>query len=162
MTFDIIEITEEELKNYSAVQMQLLRTAQKNKNKLRRNLEKEMEMFEQIVLTDDVYNSSLVAQKRAALEAEFDYEVEILVEQLLYSLELNSPTAGDDENYEDVGYIVDYSLSYAERYNIVKNYYLSIEDPSERMALYAADEVAKKYLSSYYVPLYNTLSTYSK
>lgn len=162
MEFDIIEITEEELAKYSAVQMQLLRTAQKNKNKLRRNLEKEMEMFKQIVLTDDVYDSSLIEQKRAELEADFNYEVEILAEQLLYSLELNSPIYDDDENYEDVGYPVDYSLSYVDRYYVVRNYYLSIEDPNERMALYAADEVAKKYLGTYYVSLYNALSTYSK
>ena len=35
MEFDVIEVTEEELKNFTAVQMQLLRTAQKNKNALR-------------------------------------------------------------------------------------------------------------------------------
>ena len=33
MEFDIIDVTEEELKHYTAVQMQVLRTAQKNKKR---------------------------------------------------------------------------------------------------------------------------------
>ncbi len=61
-----------------------------------------------------------------------------------------------------MGYIVDYTLSYTERYNLVRTYYLSIEDPAQRMSLYAADETARKYLGSYYASLYNVLNTYSK
>ena len=41
MEFDIIDVTEEELEKFTAVQMQLLRTAQKNKNNLKYNLEKD-------------------------------------------------------------------------------------------------------------------------
>ena len=44
----------------------------------------------------------------------------------------------------------------------MRDYYLSIEDPSERMSLYGADSVARKYLGSYYASLYNVLNTYSK
>lgn len=161
MTFDIISVSDSELMDYTPVQMQLLRTAQKSKNKLRYNLEKEMDMFKRLLLSNDIHSSTLLDSKRAELEEDFNYEVEIIVEQLKYALELNSPYIGDDE-LENVGYIVDYSLSYFERYNIVKNYYLSIGDPSQRMALYAADGVAKKYLSSYYYTLYDTLSTYSQ
>ena len=63
---------------------------------------------------------------------------------------------------EGAGYVVDYSLSYSERYVIVRDYYLAIADPAERMALYTADEVAKRYLDSYYGSLYNVLYTYSQ
>ena len=59
MEFDIIDVTEEELEKFTAVQMQLLRTAQKNKNNLKYNLEKDLEIFSRIVLTGDVKNSSL-------------------------------------------------------------------------------------------------------
>lgn len=38
MTFDVIEVTEEDLKKYSVVQMQLLRNAQKQKNILTTDL----------------------------------------------------------------------------------------------------------------------------
>lgn len=161
MEFDVIEISPEKLKNLTAVQMQLLRTAQKNKNSLRHKTEQDFALFKKLVLTDNMKDSSLLAQKRAELEAEYDYQLNIIVEQLYYGLELNAPYPGDDD-IANTGYIVDYTLSYTERYNIVRDYYLSIPDPSERMALYTADDVAKRYLSSYYSTLYNVLSTYSK
>ena len=85
----------------------------------------------------------------------------ILREQLLYSIELNRPEH-DDEGSEDVGYVVDYSLSYVDRYNIVRAYYMSIEDPVERLSLYQKDETAKKYLESYYQILGDVLNTYVK
>ena len=44
----------------------------------------------------------------------------------------------------------------------MRDFYLAIPDTDERLALYGADEVAKKYLSSYYSTLYSVLATYSK
>ncbi|MDE7215136.1 MAG: hypothetical protein K2N68_04810 [Clostridia bacterium] len=52
MKFDVIEVTEEQLAKYSAVQMQLLRTAQKNKNELKYKTERELELFKKLLLTD--------------------------------------------------------------------------------------------------------------
>ena len=90
----------------------------------------------------------------------------VLREQLIFNMSLNEPThdgetGGDDIGGEDAGYVVDYELSYLERYILVRDYYLSIEDPAERMALYAADEVAQNYLDHYYTTLYNYLSTFT-
>lgn len=161
MEFDVIDISEEELKDFTVVQMQLLRTAQKNKNTLTYNLGKDLEIFKRLLLTGDVGNSSLFEQKSAELKAEYDRRVAEIAEQLNYSLKLNEPYP-DDEELENAGYIVDFSLSYTERYIIVRDYYLSISDPAERMALYTADEVAKKYLGSYYATLFDVLYTYSK
>lgn len=95
MEFDVIEVTEEELKNFTAVQMQLLRTAQKNKNALRYKLEQELELFKKLVLTDGMKNSSLYEGKRVGLEAEFNRELDIIVEQLKYALKLNEPLPED-------------------------------------------------------------------
>ena len=163
MMFDIIDITEYELKNFTTVQMQLLRTAQKNKNELEYNLEKDMELFTQLVMTNDMKTSTLIEQKRKELEKELNRKVEILVEQLNYNLSLAEPYPEGGGNWDDdAPYIVDYTLSYNERYNIVRAYYLAIEDPSERMALYTSDETARKYLGSYYATLYNVLYTYAK
>ena len=161
MEFDIIDVTEEELEKFTAVQMQLLRTAQKNKNNLKYNLEKDLEIFSRIVLTGDVKNSSLYEQKKAELTAEYNREIAALIEQLNYGLHLNEPYP-DNEDLQKVGYIVDFSLNYTERYRIVRYYYLSISDTSLRMAQYGADEVAKKYLGSYYSTLYDVLYTYSR
>ena len=162
MEFDIIELTGEELEKLSTIQTQLLRTAQKNKNEMRYKLEQDMQLFEKLILTNDTYHSSLIADKRAELEKDFDYKVAVLKEQLEYAMELNEPYPDHGDVDEETGYIVDYTLSYTDRYVIVRDYYLSIEDPAERMALYSADEVAKKYLGSYYSTLYNVLSTYSQ
>ena len=162
MKFNIITITDEQLKNYTAVQMQLLRSAQKSKDELTHKYEQELALFKKLVYTNDMKESSLLEQKKAELNEELEYQVGIIKEQLEYALLLNEPYPDDSYGGEDVGYIVDYSLSYTERYKIVRDYYLSIEDPAERMALYTADDVAKKYLSSYYSTLYNVLYSYSR
>lgn len=162
MEFDILEYTEEELEKLSTIQLQLLRTAQKRKNELRHKLEQDYAMFKKLAYTEGMYDSSLLAAKRAGLETEFEYQVEILKEQLQYSMKLNEPYPDRTEEEKQAGYIVDYTLSYTDRYVLVRDYYLAIEDPAERMALYSADEVAKRYLDSYYATLYNVLNMYSK
>lgn len=162
MTFDIIPVNDTQLKSFSTIQMQLLRTAQKRKDELYHKLEGELSMFSRLLNTEGLHNSSLYGQKRDELTAEFEYQVEILREQLLYSLEMNEPFPDPDDASPDVGYIVDYTLSYIDRYAIVRAYYLAIEDPVERMNLYTNDEVAKRYLGSYYATLYNVLYTYSQ
>lgn len=162
MEFDILVLSEEEIGAFTNVQMQLLRTAQKNKNALRHKLEQDMALFRKLVLTNGMGASSLAVHKREELEAEFDYQVAILAEQLQYALEVNAPFPDSGEFDDSTGYIVDYSLSYTDRYIIVRDYYLAIEDPAERMALYTNDDVARQYLGSYYATLYNVLYTYSQ
>ena len=161
MKYDVVEVTEEELKKFTAVQMQILRTAQKDKDELLRKTEKDLALFKKLVYTDDMKESSLLEQKRAELQAEYEYQLAIIVEQYSYGMELSEPYIPPRPDASKVGYLVDYSLPYSDRYNIVREYYLSIPDPTERMNLYANDEVAKDYLSSYYRPLFNVLYSYS-
>lgn len=163
MEFDIVPITQAELDGLSTIQVKLLRTAQQKKNELKHKLEKELEAYRLMIYTNGVTQSSLYSDKSAELTAEYDYQVEILKEQLLFNMSLKEPTTGDETGNptpptEETGYIVDYELSYVERYIIVRDYYMSIEDPNERLALYTADEVALAYLGSYY----NSLFTYFK
>lgn len=164
MEYDIINITETELAALTVVQTRLLRTAQQKKNELYRKAEKELAAFRAFVLTSGMKNSTLVEDKRKELEAEAKYQTAILADNLIYNMSLNEPGGDmdDGDGDESAGYIVDYTLSYNERYVIVRDFYLAIPDPDERMALYAADETAKKYLASYYSTLYNVLATYSK
>lgn len=161
MVFDVIEITYPELQKLSVIQMQLLRTAQKRKNELRQNLEDNIAAYRRLALGNNMINSSLVADKTAQLTEVYERELEILVEQLKYSMELNAPLP-DDHGSSERGYIVDYTLSYNERFAVVRNYYLSLPDPVERLALYEKDDVAKRYLDSYYTTLWSLLYEYSK
>ena len=164
MDFDIIPITEEEAEALSTIQLKLLRTAQQKKNELDHKLAAELVAYANVCRANNVYSSSLYADKKAELEAERDYQVDILREQLIFNMSLGEPTNDGEtgpSGSDDSGYIVDYGLSYLERYIQVRDYYLAIEDPSERMALYAADATAQSYLGSYYSTLYNYLSTYT-
>ena len=162
MEFNIIVVTDEYYKSLTNVQRQLLRTAQKKKNELEHKAEKDIALYRRYLYTNGVQQSSLLEQKTKEIYDELNYELEVIREQLLYSIDLNDPLPGEGDGSEDAGYLVDYTLSYTERYVIVRDYYLSIPDPSERMALYLADDVAKKYLDKYYTSLYNVLLTYSQ
>ena len=166
MKYDIINLTETELKALTVVQTKLLRTAQQKKDELYHKAEKELKAFRAVALTSGMKNSSLIDAKWNELKSELDFQVAVLADNLIYNMSLNEPTTGgdlgDEGGDESAGYIVDYSLTYNERYIIVRDYYLAISDHDERMALYLADDVAKKYLESYYTTLYNVLYTYSK
>lgn len=146
--------------------MKMLRTAQQKKNELYHKLEKELKMYRAVALGSGMKYSSLIAEKEAELRREAEYQTAILADNLLYNMALNEPTndsdIGGSGGDAGEGYVVDYSLSYAERYVIVRDYYMAIEDPEERLALYANDDTAKNYLSSYYYTLQEILKTYSK
>jgi hypothetical protein len=168
MYFDILTYTDEELAALSTIQMKLLRTAQKSKDELDKQLSDDKLNFRLLLASNNMNYSSLYRDKSAELEQEYTRQVNILREQLVYNMALNEPTTDDElggshlgSTDESSGYLVDYSLSYIERYTLVRDYYMTIEDPSERLALYTADKTAQDYLGSYYVSLYNYLKQYS-
>lgn len=164
MTFDIIDMEEEDLLALSTVQMRLLRTAQQEKDDLTCELERDKQTFYNIVVADGMLNSGIYDAKCDELDEEYEQKVAVLKDNLIYNMSLNVPTGDDGDtgggDDSDVGYIVDYSLSYLDRYQIVRNYYMSISDPAERIALYTADTTAKDYLGQYYNTLYNVFSQY--
>ncbi|MBO5328017.1 MAG: hypothetical protein J6B04_02450 [Clostridia bacterium] len=165
MDFDIISLSEEEAEKLTLIQLKLLRTAQQKKNALYHELEQNALTYKNILAANNVENSTLYNAKLAELKKEFDYQVEILKEQLIFNMSLKEPTVDEETggSTEDgnAPYIVDYSLSYLERYVIVRDYYMTIEDPVERLAIYQADEVAVSYLNTYYNTLYDYLTQFT-
>ena len=159
MKFDIIEISGEEIEKLSTIRMRLLRTAQQKKDELCHNAEKDKQLFYRIALTNGMVNSSLIEAKNKEIDDELKYQIEILRENLIYNMTVSEPMTDDDIDKPDVGYLVDYSLTYYERFNIVRDYYLKIPDPVERLNIYRVDETAKVYLSSYYTVLYDYFTT---
>ncbi len=160
MTFDIIDITQEEAENLSVVRLKLLRTAQQKKNELYRKLLNELAEQKRLSFTNGTINSTVYDQLSSQLTAEYENQVAVLKEQLLFNMSLGEPTTDDEtggSGSDNTSYPVDYELSYLERYTLVRDYYMTIEDPDERVALFAADEVAQKYLGSYYNSLFNYL-----
>lgn len=163
MQFDIIELTQDELIALSTVQMRLLRSAQREKDELTAELARDKQTFYNITVTNGMLGSGVYEDKCGELEAECERRVDIIRDDLIYNMSLNVPTGGDGDDPPsggEAGYIVDYSLSYLDRYQIVRSYYMAIADPAERLAVYTADETAKAYLGMYYTTLYNVLYQY--
>lgn len=160
MTFDIIDITEAEVENLATIRLKLLRTAQQKKNELYHKLQSTLGEQKRLIYSNGMKDSSLLEQITAELTAEYNYQVEIIKEQLLFNMSMGEPTNGDEtggSSGDEYGYVVDFELSYMERYIVVRNYYLTIEDPNERVALLREDKMAKAYLGSYYDVLLNYL-----
>lgn len=160
MTFDIIDVTEDEVQQFETVRLKLLRTAQQKKDELYHKLQASLEEQKRLIYSNGMASSTLYAQISAELTAEYNYQVEIIREQLLFNLSLGEPTNGGEtggSGMDNTGYLVDYELSYTERYIQVRDYYLTIENPNERIALLREDEVARTYLGTYYNTLFNYL-----
>lgn len=158
MTYDIIDITEAEADALETVQLKMLRTAQQKKNELYHKLQAELAEYMRICRNTLTADSSAYDTVSKELTDEYNYQVEILREQLVFNMSMREPTTDGETGgtgSDDTGYLVDYELSYIERYVAVRDYYLTIEDPNERLALLAKDEVARKYLGSYYTTLYD-------
>lgn len=162
MIFDIIDITDDEVELLTTVQKKLLRTAQQKKDEMVRKRDKQFEELWLMLNANSVENSSIYSQACAQIESDYQTELAILVEQLQFNMSLREPSSGGetgDSGSDDSGYMVDYELSYIERYISVRDYYLAIEDPNERLALLQADTLAQKYLGTYYSVLYDYLKS---
>ena len=166
MLFNVIDIPKDELDSLSVAQMKLLRAAQRKKDEIVLKAREEREKFRLKVLTDGMKYSSLLYDMTEIIDKEMNRKCAILADDLIYAMSVcvknDKDESGNGGGSYETGYLVDYSLSYSERYVIVRDYYLQFTDVNERMAKYSADEVAKKYLGSYYGTLYNILATYEK
>lgn len=158
MEYDIIELKAGEYANFTVAQRRTLRTAQKKKNELLRKAEKELEDYRLKLLTAGMKFSTLYDEKKTELDREVGIQLEILIDDLKFDLNKDKYMSGGSGVGGDVGYLVDYSLSYSERYTIVRDYYLGISK-DERLKRYDTDETAKQYLGSYYEVLFTVLIT---
>ncbi|GEM_PF-709390 len=166
MQFDIIPVTGTEVGKLSTAQLRLLMDAQNKKNELLIKAERELKAFSLSVMGAGMAYSSLIESKRRELDEEVWRKCAVIADDLLFDISAIGQSSegggGSGGDAPQTEYRVDYSLSYSERYVIVRDYYLRIKDVSERMTKYASDEVAKKYLGTYYKTLYNVLATYEK
>jgi len=162
MTFDIIDVTQAEVDEMAVIKQKLIRTAQQKKDELKVKLDNQLYELKLMVASNEVQQSTVYNQLAAELTDEYERQVAVLKEQLEYNLSINEPTSSDetgDSGTDNSAYVVDYELSYVERYIIVRDYYLTIEDANERLALLQQDAIAQNYLGTYYNVLFDYLST---
>lgn len=159
MKFDIIDITQSEINDMSEEKGRLFRAAQKKKDELYHKLQQDLAEAKRKVYANNTYDGPLLSHLETELKTEYEYRVAIVREQLEYDLKMLEIRNKTDSNGNvvEAPYKVDYSLSYIDRYAIVKAYYMSIEDPLARFEKFRYDKVALDYLASYYNTLFHYL-----
>ena len=79
MTFDIIDIGEQEAESLPSVKLKLLRTAQQKKNELYHKLQQQIAEYRRITLSNNVFDSTLCGAVEKELTEEYEYQVDILI-----------------------------------------------------------------------------------
>ncbi len=154
MVIDIISFTDEQFAELSAEQLLEVKNVQLKKNRLTQQLEEDKRKEKYRLLTAGIFRSPIYAEICDRLDGTYSQEVENLREGLLFYLRFSSrPSGGSDET---TGYPLDYSLSYDDRYDVVREYYNETYDTAEeRFNAFSADKIAVSYLGEYYSVLFN-------
>ena len=154
MTIDIINYTEEQLAALSAEKLLEIRETQLKKDKLYAQLQENLAKEKRKLIDRGAYPSDVWSKMQAEQTAEYEKQVEILRDSLIFFLHY----VADDAPmvYPDAPYTVDYSLSEEERMLIVKAYYEgAYTDELARFKAFKQDEFAKVYLGELYSPLHD-------
>lgn len=158
MTIDIISFTDEQFAFLSETQIQEIKNVQAQKDELTSALAEKKRKEKFRLTKNGVFRSAIYDSICAALDVEYAATVESLKERLLFYLRFSSKV--NDTESENSPYVVNYSLTYEERYNIVKEYYLeTYSDGAERFNAFKADKVAPKYLGEFYSTMYDYLNS---
>lgn len=159
MKIDIISYTDEQFAGLTEAQLQEIRLVQAEKDELSARLEKAKEKEYFRILKNSTMRSLLYEQACARLDAEYEAEGERLRNGLIFYLQYTC--RGNDTSADDAPYMVNYALSYEERYVIVREYYMSAyDDASQRFEAFRLDVIARNYLGEYYATLSDYLRSY--
>ena len=156
MVIDIISYTDAQFAALSEEQILEVKSAQLKKNKLDLNLEENLLKAKQRLIENGTFLSDLFSLQEKKLRDNHALEIERLREGLLFYLQFSGMTESDGELYE-----LDYSLSMHDRYERVKNAYISAyPDGQQRFEAFKADRQAVTYLGEYYSVLYELFINY--
>lgn len=155
---DELGIDETTLSNY---QISLVRATQKKINAKMKQMDRKIDRLIEKLYGKGIGASSVYDVEVERLNVDFSEEEEQLKDDLLFQLDYLG-TSGEESD-EEYSYPdnPDYSLSAADRYRVVKDYYMSMSDPDIRFALFQADTLAPDYLGSFYATLYELLRSYT-
>ena len=162
MIIDIIDLTDEEYSDLSAVQMAMVREAQEKKNKILAETEQQKEEYLSMLVSNNTAHNTFYALTKARLDADAEEQIAAVKDDLDYQLAYEALGSEGDENgpyrYPENP---NYNLTPSQRFLVVSNYYMqSTEDPDAGLAAYAKDTLARQYLGEFYVTLYDLLAAY--
>ncbi len=155
MEIDIISFTDSQYASLTAEQLMEVKEVQQKKNRLLRTLDEKKAALKFRLLEQGIYGGSSYQKACEEMDDVYEQEIEWLRDGLLFYLRFSMREEGDSSEGESP-YEADYSLSYADRIAVVRNYYESMyTDPIERLNAYREDKVALVYLGEYYQGLYD-------
>lgn len=151
MKIDIISYTDTQYAALTEEQIQEVKAAQLEKNRLENALAEAKRKEKHRLIERGIFLSGIWEAYQAKLQAEYDQKIESLRDSLLFYLRFSTkPDA------YGTGYTVNYDLSLEERLAIVRQYYeTKYTDASERFEAFKEDKVAVVYLEELYAPLYD-------
>ncbi len=152
MTIDIISYTSEQFAELSPEQLMEVKEAQVKKDRLKRKLDENVQKEKDKLVARGIFNSNLFELLKEKLTAEYDQEVLLIREGLLFYLLYTD--RGDVDGTPP--YTVNYAHSYEKRFAVVKAYYEeTYSNGTERFEAFAKDSFARGYLGELYAPLYD-------
>ena len=154
MTIDIIDYTQGQLESMNEARLARVKKAQLRKKRLQRALEKNLQKEKDRLIENGTFVSTLYALTEEKLKKACEEEIEAVQAELLAYLASDKDSEGGGTG--EAPYLVDYSLCYDDRIDIVRDYYLrAYSDPLERAYTLKEDKIAIEYLGDYYGPLYD-------
>ena len=152
-TIVIITFTESQFAALTRGQLQTVKTAQQKKDRLYKDLREKLRREKHKLVRNGVFSSGIYELVEERLTAEYEREVELVRQCLLFYLRYSmKPNASTVTN---APYTVDYALSDEARLNIVRNYYnTQYTNAVERFNAFKLDGIAPQYLGELYAPLY--------
>lgn len=154
MDIDIISYSSAQYAQLSEEQLQEVKAAQVKKNRLTVKMTEEIRKEKARLVGNGTYLSPISELVLQKIKEKYEAEIEWVREGLLFYLQYASRVSESQESSNP--YTVDYSLSLEERFEVVKQYYLSAySDPTARFEAFKADEVAPQYLGELYMATYD-------
>ena len=162
MTIDIVDLTSAEYSNLSPIQLAMVRAAQSKKDKLVEEAEKDKNELKFFMIANNTARSTALRDAIAEIESKKQADIEIVKSDLDYQLAYEAlGSEGNDNGPYRYPQNPNYSLSYSERFLVVRQYYMDVtSDPNARLKAYGADTLARSYLGEYYQTLYDLLRSY--
>ena len=162
MVIDIIDLSDENYKNLSAVQLAMVRAAQAKKDKLLSEADELSGELFRMALSNNALRSTALRDRLAKERADAQRQVEAVRADLLYQIAYEGiGSEGNEQGPYRYPENPNYNLSYSQRFLVVRNYYMqATDDPNARLQAFAMDTLAKEYLGEFYRTLYELLASY--